>query len=501
MSPPTPPARAVRVAYSTLFVVMLLLHVRFVAIGWTHTLLDRHPFRQTQTALGARSLLEGSPFLAYELPVFGKPWGLPIEFPLYQAAVAGLVAATPLPLEQAGRLVSLAAFYLTLPFLYAGLAVVVPDRSRRLLVLAFVLASPLYIFWSRTVLIESTALLFATAYVVLAIQALERPRFTAPAIAAGVLVALVKATTLVVAFVPVLAYFALRARRRVGLAILLLGVPVASGQAWTWFANGIRVRNPLAEVWTSLAHFEPWTYGTLAQRLDGVAWKWMFARSLPTLAGAGLVDWMPLAVIIGAAGLAVRGPYRVPALVALAAFLAGPLVFFNVYAVHEYYFYANGIYLLIFCAFGVLALAERLPPRVAIALPAALLALLLISYLRDYLVSQQDLRDVPRATTMVQRLTKPGDVIAIYGEGWSSAVPYYAERRALMDPDFRAPGDPRLVRALRNLQGERIGAVVVSGTLRDDAAALAPRLALFGCAAPPVYHDTMTDIYVPGTMR
>src|SRR5687767_11755606 len=129
-----------------LFAVMLAAHVRLASEGWTHAIRDRHTFRQTQTAYATRSLLQGAPLIAYEVPVHGKPWAVPIEFPMYQAVVAAIVRSTGLALEPAGRAVSLVAFYLALAAVYAALRFVVRDPSVRLIPICFVLASPLYIF-------------------------------------------------------------------------------------------------------------------------------------------------------------------------------------------------------------------------------------------------------------------------------------------------------------------------------------------------------------------
>ena len=52
-------------------------------------LLDRHDFRQTQTAFTARIYHEdGIDLLHPKLPVLGPPWEVPFEFPLFQAAAA-----------------------------------------------------------------------------------------------------------------------------------------------------------------------------------------------------------------------------------------------------------------------------------------------------------------------------------------------------------------------------------------------------------------------------
>ena len=52
--------------------------------------------------------------------------------------------------------------------------------QHRLIALSFLLLSPLYLFWSRTFMIESTALFFSVAYLALAVRFIgERERFGA----------------------------------------------------------------------------------------------------------------------------------------------------------------------------------------------------------------------------------------------------------------------------------------------------------------------------------
>ena len=108
-------------------------------------------------------MLRGGPWLIYETPVLGPPWTIPFEFPLYQWTVAVLVWSTGMALDPAGRSVSIAFFLLTLwptERILAALRVTLPCR---LVILSLLVASPFYIFWSGTFLIESTALFLATS--------------------------------------------------------------------------------------------------------------------------------------------------------------------------------------------------------------------------------------------------------------------------------------------------------------------------------------------------
>ena len=174
-------------------------------------ILDRHPFRQTQTAYTARIFHEeGIDLLHPKLPVLGPPWEVPFEFPLYQAAAAA-VMDVGVPEDQALRLTGLASFILT-----AGLLWLLVCRQAGWLgatvAMGVFLFSPLGIAWGRAALIEYLALALSLGF------ALAGMRWRADrsgiwfvlALALGCLAALVKITTAVFWILP----FALLAVRR-----------------------------------------------------------------------------------------------------------------------------------------------------------------------------------------------------------------------------------------------------------------------------------------------
>jgi hypothetical protein len=150
-------------AILVLFLVGVVASATVATIGWSHAISDAYGWRQTQTALSAYFMLHGGPWLVYETPLLGPPWRIPHEIPLYQALVVSLASATGLKLEAAGRAVALVSFYAALGSGYLLLAELGISARRRLLMLAFWLMSPLY-FWSRTFMIESTALFLCLTF-------------------------------------------------------------------------------------------------------------------------------------------------------------------------------------------------------------------------------------------------------------------------------------------------------------------------------------------------
>jgi len=144
--------------------IVICLNIYFSSVGFFNPLLEHYAFRQTQTAISAYYYLKEGFTLNYITPVLGAPWSIPFEFPTYQFIVAGFSYLTTIPLEAAGRLISIIFFYLALGYIYKILSLYFFDKILRLIPIIFLLVCPQYIFWSRTFMIESTALFFVVGH-------------------------------------------------------------------------------------------------------------------------------------------------------------------------------------------------------------------------------------------------------------------------------------------------------------------------------------------------
>ena len=68
----------------------------------------------------------------------------------------------------------------------------------------------------------------------------------------------------------------------------------------------------------------------------------------------------------------------------------------------------------------------------------------------------------PAAAAIIDRDTKPTDVIMVYGLDWSPAFPYQAGRRAVMA--FKARGELPLDRDIANFGASHVSALVLAVT-------------------------------------
>ena len=132
--------------FFALFIACLLIHFNFSLVGWNNTICDMHCFRQTQTAISTYYLIKEGFRINYITPVLGKPWAIPMEFPLYQWITAAFAIVSKINLDQAGRFISLLFFYSSLLPLYYLLSLFIVKRTHILVFLCLLLASPVYIF-------------------------------------------------------------------------------------------------------------------------------------------------------------------------------------------------------------------------------------------------------------------------------------------------------------------------------------------------------------------
>jgi hypothetical protein len=461
---------------SLLLVGCLVFNVAAAAIGWDHTILDTMSFRQCHTALSARFMLDHHYRVLYETPVFGPPWSVPHEFPLYQWTVAGLSTTTGYPLDQSGRLVNRVFFLLSLFPCYSLLRMLGLSYWSRLVTLSLLLVSPFYVFWSRTFMMESTALFFSLCFMACCVAFATGPRITTGlgALALGILAALTKVTTfagplMVVAFL--LLWLVARYLRgslpgrdlalRAVTLVVVAAVPTACAFAWTHLADEQMRQNPLAAHLTS-ENLREWHYGKPETRFEKRTWDVLLDRVTLVL---GLPLWSYWLLLAAAAPGLVRHWRRLLLIVCcLAVFFTPPFVFTNLHYIHEYYAFATNVFLVGAVGIGLASLHDggRELRQVGYALMVTLLVLAPLGFWYTYVPVQLiDGGESIPASAATKQCTDPDEVIVVLGDDYCAEVPYYSGRRALMIPCWGTVDWDHFSRYVGLLNGYRIGALVV----------------------------------------
>ena len=457
-----------------LFVLVALFHFWGATVAWESGNLPGGEFRQAQTAISTYFIQQENNYsLAYPTPVLGKPWSVPMEFPLYQWTVARLSTATGLELTQAGRAVSLACFYLTLPALFLLLGHLNVAPVHRLVVLGMVLTCPLYIYYARAFLIETMALMFSVWFLLAFIEAVEKGGrgWLVVANLAGVGAGLVKVTTFMLYLLPAGAWGAWilwHSRSTEGAPgwkkFLLLArwiatatvVPFAVTLWWLRFADATKALNPNSGflLSSSLVGFN---FGFAGARLSGEIW-----HSLWNVLRLNLV-WPPVlaACVLCLAVFGRRWWGRFALCVAI--YLGVQMLFPQLYAWHDYYSVASAVLLMAALSFGLLALLEsQLPRTLVLGLVGAVFAGQIWLYSSNLYQGQRHITPGGNGLTVaLGYLTRPDEVMVMVGDDWSSITPYYARRRALMIRNGMEFDQAYITAAFASLKGERVGALIL----------------------------------------
>ena len=467
-----------------IFYFCLTINIFFSFVGLDHSLLEVHSFRQTQTAMTAYYTLETGCQIEYETPVLGPPWSLPFEFPLYQWTVAGVYNIFDFSsLEVAGRLVSYVFYWFSLLFIFLIIRHFIEQKENRLVLISLLLLTPTYLYWSRTFMIESTAFMFGMIYIWSALSFMKGNRilFLIIGLISGILAGLVKSTTLMIYFLPVaLTFFfycdktdkiveTINKTKKLITGFIYIIIPLVVSILWTLHADAIRNRNPLIDV----GNFS-WTLGTMEQKAIMLG---LFALSTSLI-------YVALK----------KFKYRKEIIAMNILFWSAPIIFSNLYMIHDYYYFVNMVFLTTAVSYFLFSLFEHKSSKVSKLAYYIIYPLILIIFLGAYLVvyfprQYKNNDSLDTISSIVKENTQKTDIMLIYGHDWNSSVPYYCQRRAIMDK-FAYPLENKIIRYMSLQLGDnKITAMLVRNDYVQVKGFVEKRLKAFGFPEKPVYRD------------
>lgn len=509
---PASAAREIRPAiFHVLFVAALLVHFFFLTRNWHAGFLIGHEFRQAQTALITEQIDQQNNFtLRYDTPIFGPPWQAPLELPLYQWCVVGVKRLTGWPVYEAARAVSAAFFYLTLPAVFLVLGRAGLPRPRRFLVLALVLCCPVYIFYSRTFLIESTALCLSVWWLALFVETMHRRKlgWLVGAAACGALAGMVKSLTFAAWLVPAAAFGAWclfddwRTRRgwaavarTIAWGFATVAVPIVLTVWWTHFCDAIKEENPATQFITSRA-LSTGNYGTfsLASRLSAEVWRAL----LHCWSYAIMPAWLLVALV--AFGVTVARRARLAVALATGFFLVPQLAIPLAYGGQDYYFYAAALFVVVALGFAAHGLLDG-------PLPAWLRwgwLVVPVAGMWSAYFQHSGYWDMQRVWSMggagvmdaIREITPARSVIIVAGVDWNATLPYYAKRRALLLRNG-LENDPDMVNLLvGRLDKESVSALVIANHVRSHPTIAKHLCSLLDLDPAPIFSSSWADVYL-----
>jgi 4-amino-4-deoxy-L-arabinose transferase-like glycosyltransferase len=454
--------------------------------------LDRHDFRQTQTAITVQAFLDrGVDVLHYQTPVLGPPWTVPFEFPLFQLSAFAVARLTAFDVDLACRLTAVLWFYASAWILYALVRHWTTPRLAVLSLLLYVL-SPFSLLWSRAVLIDYAAVALLLGYFhATLLWGIDGRRWAwLAAVVLGSLGILTKITTAATVAVPVALALGWRLRRAretrrsdggghalgVGLvAVLIAGVPLVSGVLWTRWTDAIKAAQPATASLTSQA-LTTWNFGNWGQRASLLSWGEILGRIAATILPAAFAPTLLLAIPFFRRA---DRRLKIAGWMALTGVLTPILVFFNLYRVHDYYLIAVAPFLAFLGAAGIAFLLER-PAWHRTRVRTLVLGVALLSTIPCWTYAAptyQVSRDTPlaRLGRLIAGATTPGDWVVVQGDEWNSRILYASRRRGFMIWEGRTDVRPLTSRP-------ELGALVCK-ECTPELLALFPRRRLVGSEA------------------
>jgi hypothetical protein len=405
-------------------------------------------FRQTQTAFVIRSMSENgyNPFDA-ELPVLGEPWMVPFEFPLFQMIAASLANLFNVDPGYAGRLTSTIFFLLSAIGIYLFASNVFGRQIARL-VLPVYLFTPFAFQWGSSSLIEWLPVCCGVwaLYIVSFIDKASSNTNKAWIILASAFLisisALSKSTTGAIWMASIYLFVTLAIAAKSPFTrdkvLLLLGIGIvysfalAPSVLWNSYADQIKARNPFT-AWLTSQNLKEWNFGTFSQRIDLTNWKTIYDRIDQTVIGI-TIAFVAISIFISISREIHSRNFRWIVL----SSLLGPLLFFNLYIVHDYYLVAIYPFLVLALAVAIESTVRKLgSPNNAFRLLITTVTIVIFSTFisplgSSYMKNYNLMGTTPDISSIIARNTEPNEKVIMIGCDWDPTYLYFADRKGLM---------------------------------------------------------------------
>ncbi len=427
----------------TIIVAILSFQLFVMSFGISNNLVEEHHFRQSQTAITSFYLNSAESIFHYQTPVLGEPYQVPFEFPIYQYLGKVIADVSGVPLVVSLRIVGIFfQMVVMLSLLYFG-AIFLKNKTLALYLVSLVAVSPLYLYWGRTVMIESTALGLSLLSIVFFLQWLSRDNkilyfCSLILICMGLLV---KVTTGLSCLGASLVIYWVESRRKtdIGLTSMFLHagayiiISIGSLLAWVHHTDKVKMANAITSRLTS-AGLKRWNFGTISQKIDVSAWFQYLQRTFVDLIG------IEAGFLILVVGLIYLWGHKLRGLFAgcVIFFLGVPMVFTNLHFVHNYYPYANGIFALVAIASILVVLKEKRGIWISLAFFSVIVGFSVARFYENYFdrYMRVDRTMPPSEATYINDNTFEEDIVLVFGIDWNSLIHYYSKRKGLAAPEW-----------------------------------------------------------------
>ncbi len=319
-----------------IFTFPLLISTSFVMnyLSFTKPIKDIHPFKQSQTALSARTMYEDGLTINTPLPVFGINGKLPFEFPLLQL-ISGTLQKVGIPEIYTLRPVSWIGYLL---FLYLAFKTIDLFNDKRLASTAiiFILFHPTLYHYSNSYMIEFIPHIFGLFSL---IKFKENKKYLS-----GIFLSICLLTKITTGIVYLFLLFVLYIKRneiRYGEFVIIGSLVLIPNIIWNFFADYVK-NSSEQTAWLTSSNMVFWNFASFEDVISVSYWFNLFDFYLSTFWDTKFLFFLGVIFLI----MIVRNN-----LLILITFIP-ILLFSNLYTSHYYYLIAIIPFILYFiCLF------------------------------------------------------------------------------------------------------------------------------------------------------
>ena len=432
---------------NTIFILSILYLVLINILNIDNPIIDRNGFRQTQTAITSYYLFTDGISFKYMTPILGQPWSVPFEFPLYQFIVSSVSFIFGLSLDVSGKLVSLFFSLLTIFIASKVFNELNISKNSSKIILSIFITMPTITFWSGTFMIESTALFFTLSSIYFLIISMSNNKNYMVNILCYsfflTFALLQKSTTVLFPYFLIFLFFIYKIFKYkesiFQKSYIILGItsfiPLVILIIWTQFTDDIKALGTISQYLTS-SNLNDWNFGRFQDVFSLNYFFSIFLRASSMNSG----------VFIGAALIlyhlfssSKKENFNI--ILCLVLFFGPMLIFKPLHMVHDYYQYANLIFLATAIGLSLSHLEKNNRTKISSIILIGIICVNVSMFSLFYgpqkfsSLSEENSFKLNIATEIKDNTLKE-DRILILGLDWSSEIPYYAERKAVMLPEW-----------------------------------------------------------------
>ena len=320
-----------KIDYSKLNIILFFLVFNFFIILLLHLIYGtpflEHSFRQHQTLLLIKGYIDDQSIsiLSSPLYLFGNPWSLPLEFPLFQFIVAKISIYTGVNYQLISKLLNI-IFTCFNVFLIGYLGKNIFNLNQKVL-LIFALSSPVLLLYSGSYMIENFSILLVLFSLFFYNSESRNIKLLFPIFVS--LAAVVKVTTLFLTF-PIFIYLFYKNIIRKNFLFIVFTIfsfliCVSIFYSWITFSNDVKESNVLSSfLSTNNPSFRKWNHGIIFSSIYDLVLGF-----LRYLIYSGIAPFL-LPIII------IKQSFKIKMAIFILIFLPF-LFFFNLFYTHSYY--------------------------------------------------------------------------------------------------------------------------------------------------------------------